>query len=322
MSQIIWPSAVVYLFAVMITSLCKEYWQFMLAQGLLTGFADGLLVFPSMAATPQYFYKKRGAAMGIAIAGSSVGGIVFPIILAKMLNESSLGFGWSVRICGFVMVPFLAFSCATVKSRLPPRRTNFFLASAFRKWLFNSLIAAQFCLMVGMFIPLIFMPSFAITRGMAPVLASYLVAMLNGASIFGRVIPGILADKFGRLNMLAAAGLSTALLALVWFKVEGTAGIIVFSVVFGFCSGAIISGGSVALSMCPEDPSDTGTYLGQGMAMASMATLVGPPVAGALLDKNDGFVLISIFSGVFTLVGGLIVVCSKIATPKGIFGKV
>lgn len=306
----------------MMTSLCKEYWQFMLAQGVLTGLADGLLMFPAIAALPQYFNKKRGAAMGIAIAGSSVGGVIFPIALGKMLNESNLGFGWSIRICGFIMVPFLAFSCISVKARLPPRDTDFFLPSAFKVPLFNTLIAAEFCLFIGMFSPLVFIPTFAITIGVKPALASYLVAMLNGASIFGRVLPGFLADKFGRLNILAAAGASTAILVFVWPEVTGTAGVIVFAIFFGFCSGAIISGGSVALSLCPEDPKDTGTYLGQGMAFASLAALVGPPVTGVLLDRYGGFTQVSIFAGVLTLAGAILSLASKMATPQGILGRV
>jgi MFS family permease len=319
---VIWPSAVLYVFAIMMTSLCKEYWQFLLAQGLLTGLADGLLMFPAISATSQYFNKNRGAAMGIAIAGSSVGGVIFPIALGKMLTESNLGFGWSIRICGFIIIPFLAFSCVTVTARLPPRDTDFFLPSAFKVPLFNTLVASEFCLLIGMFSPLVFIPTFAITIGVEPTLASYLVAMLNGASIFGRVLPGFLADKFGRLNMLVAAGVSSGILIFVWPKVTGTAGIIVFSVFFGFCSGAIISGGSVALSLCPEDPKDTGTYLGQGMAFASLAALVGPPVTGALLDKYGGFTQVSIFGGVLTLAGAALAMASKLATPQGIFGKV
>ena len=37
--------------------------------------------------------------MGLAIAGSSIGGVVFPIALSRMLNNPKLGFGWSVRVC-------------------------------------------------------------------------------------------------------------------------------------------------------------------------------------------------------------------------------
>ncbi|KAL1860663.1 hypothetical protein VTK73DRAFT_7213 [Phialemonium thermophilum] len=321
-AKIIWPSAVLYVFAIMMTSLCTEYWQFMLSQGLLTGIADGLLMFPAMSATPQYFHKNRGAAMGIAIAGSSLGGVIFPIALAKMLTESDISFGWSIRICGFIMIPFLAFSCLTIRARLPPRKTHFFLPRAFLQLDFNVLILATFCLLIGMYCPLIFLPTYAMSVGVKPTLAAYLVAMLNGASVFGRVLPGIMADKLGRLNILAAAGVSTGILAFVWPHVHGTAGVIVYAIVFGFCSGAIISGGTVALSLCPRDPKDTGTYLGQGIAVAALSCLVGPPVTGAMLDRFGGFTQVSIFAGVFTLAGSALAFGAKATTPKGLLGRI
>ena len=40
---------------------------------------------PGMASTGQYFNKKRGAAMGVAVAGSSLGGVIFPYVLPSDL---------------------------------------------------------------------------------------------------------------------------------------------------------------------------------------------------------------------------------------------
>lgn len=321
-AKVIYPASVLYALAVMLTSLCTAYWHFILAQGVLTGIADGLLMFPAMSAMSQYFRKKRGAAMGLAIAGSSLGGVVFPIALGKMLTESDIGFGWSIRICGFVITPVLAFSCLTVKARLPPRKTSFFLPSAFKNVLYDTLLASTFCLLIGMFVPLIFIPSFAIQQGVDPTLASYLAAMLNGASIFGRILPGIVADRLGRLNVLAAMGASTGILVFVWPKVAGTAGVVVFSVFFGFTSGAIVSGATVALSMCPDSLSDVGTWMGQGMAIASLSALLGPPVTGVLVARFGGFTQVSIFGGVFTLVGAALALVAKTRTPQGVWGRV
>ena len=88
-----------------------------------------------------------------SIAGSCVGAVVFPIILAKLLDETDIGFGWSVRICAFVMLPFLIFSSVAIRERLPPRATKFLLLDAFKQPLFVVLVAASFFLFVGMFIP-------------------------------------------------------------------------------------------------------------------------------------------------------------------------
>lgn len=60
-------------FGMMMTSICKEYWQVVLAQGLCVGVGAGCMLLPSVAVMPQYFTKRRAFATGIAVAGSSIG---------------------------------------------------------------------------------------------------------------------------------------------------------------------------------------------------------------------------------------------------------
>ncbi|KAK4118205.1 MFS general substrate transporter [Parathielavia appendiculata] len=318
---VIRPGAVLYVFALMMSSICKEYWQFMLAQGVLAGFAMSMLQVPAFAAVSQYFDKKRGAALGLVVSGSSIGGVIFPIALSKMLNGSTLGFGWSVRVMAFVVTPLLAFSSFAVTSRLPPRKTSFFIMSAFREARFMMLIVAAFCCFIGMYTPLFYIPTYAVSRGMERTLASYLLAIVNAASTFGRIIPGILADRFGRLNVFGLGALLTGIIVLCMNTVVSTAGLIVYSVFFGFTSGTIISGASAALSICTDDAQKLGTYMGMGMALASTASLVGPPVNGVLLDTYGGFLQPAIFSGVICLAGGVLAVATKVTTPKGLFGR-
>lgn len=131
-----------YVLSLMMTSLCKKYRQFMLAQGVLGGLSLGMTMCPCMAATPQYFNKKRAAAMGMAVVGSSIGGVVWPIALSKMLNNSSLNFGWSVRIVDFVILGVLAFADSVIRARLPPRKSGVLLLGAFRDPVYSISIAA------------------------------------------------------------------------------------------------------------------------------------------------------------------------------------
>lgn len=60
-------------FGMMMTSICKEYWQLVLTQGLIVGVGAGCMLLPSVAVFPQYFTKRRALATGIAAAGSSLG---------------------------------------------------------------------------------------------------------------------------------------------------------------------------------------------------------------------------------------------------------
>jgi len=55
------------------TSFCTKYWQFMLAQGLLTGLGSAMFFVPSMALLPTYFVKRRALSTGVAITGGNIG---------------------------------------------------------------------------------------------------------------------------------------------------------------------------------------------------------------------------------------------------------
>ncbi|EEP76862.1 predicted protein [Uncinocarpus reesii 1704] len=261
-AKVIRPAALLFVLSIMLTSVCTEYYQFILAQGILGGLSNGMSMFPAMAAAPQYFDKKRAAAMGIGIAGSSLGGIIWPIALSKMLTSTNLGFGWSVRITGFVALALIAPSAFAVKARLPPRKSRFFLWESFKEPPFICLVIAGFLGFLGLFTPLFYLPVYAIQQGMSPYLAFYLAAIFNGASFLGRVIPGILADKLGRFNVFISATVSSGILTFCWPRVHSNAALIVFGSIFGFCSGAITSGMAVSFTSIPKDPRNIGTYMG------------------------------------------------------------
>lgn len=78
----------------MLTSVCKDYYHFILAQGLLGGISNGFLFTPSISAVNHYFREKRGAALGAVAIGSPAAGVIFPIVLKQCFDSKTLGFGW------------------------------------------------------------------------------------------------------------------------------------------------------------------------------------------------------------------------------------
>lgn len=177
------------------TSLCRKYYQAILAQGILGGLSTGFIFTPSLAAIGHYFQKKRGLAMGICAAGSSLGGLLFPIALKHALYSRRLGFCWGVRVVGFVVLGLLAIACTLVRERLPPRKGRFFLLRAFLQPSYSFLVAAVFLSFWGMWVPCFFIVSFAIQKKhMGGNLAFYTLSIVNAGSLLGRIIPGFLAD--------------------------------------------------------------------------------------------------------------------------------
>lgn len=65
-------------FGLFITSICKDYWQFLLSQGIVAGAGFGCLFLPGVTVVSQYFNTKKAFATGIASLGSSFGAYISP----------------------------------------------------------------------------------------------------------------------------------------------------------------------------------------------------------------------------------------------------
>jgi MFS family permease len=106
----------------MMLSLCHEYWQCLLAQGFVMGIGAGCLFVPAVAIMPTYFSTKIGLALGIAASGSSTGGIIYPIMFSRLLNQ--VGFGWAVRILGFTALVLQLIPILVMKMRVKPGKVR------------------------------------------------------------------------------------------------------------------------------------------------------------------------------------------------------
>ena len=76
-------------FGQMMLSLCTSYWQVLLAQAFCIGIGTGALFVPSVAILSTYFSTRIGMAIGIAAAGSSFGGVIYPIVFQQRRGWNS-----------------------------------------------------------------------------------------------------------------------------------------------------------------------------------------------------------------------------------------
>lgn len=75
-------------------------------------------------------------------------------------------------------------------------------------------------------------------HGMSRTLAFYTLAILSAASVFGRTIPSLLADHFGTFNVFVPICFMTGILIWAMFGIANNDGVIGFSILYGFASGA------------------------------------------------------------------------------------
>lgn len=128
---------------IFMTSISTQYWQLFLAQGVCKGIGDGLVFCPTVSLVATYFSKKRSLAMAFTASGGATGGIIFPLIARQLLEP--LGFGWTVRIMGFVVLFNSVIIALIARVRLPPRMTGpIFEWAAFREASYSLFCAGMF----------------------------------------------------------------------------------------------------------------------------------------------------------------------------------
>jgi len=172
-------------------SIATQYWQIFLAQSLCFGLGVSIAFYASLSCISHWFFKKRGIAISVAVAGSSLGGIFYPILLNHLFYNPKIGFGWACRIVGFLDIPIMLFVNYTIRSRLGRRPPGPLLdLSYFKDIRFALFVAGSFLNFIGNFIPFFFIQSVAVQRGMSTSAAFYTLAILNASSLSGRLITG------------------------------------------------------------------------------------------------------------------------------------
>ena len=120
------------LLAVFTTPLARSYGQIFLAQGICGGIGNGLLFGPTVALVSTYFAKKRSVALAIVLSGSGTGGVIFPLVGQQLLSR--VGYGWTVRGMGFMILLNVVIAISLARTRVPPRNTgSFFEFFAFKE---------------------------------------------------------------------------------------------------------------------------------------------------------------------------------------------
>ncbi|GAB1310580.1 Aspyridones efflux protein apdF [Madurella fahalii] len=269
------------------TSLCIAYWQVLLAQGITMGIGMGLTFLPSTAILAQYFSKRRALAIGIASAGSPVSGTIFPIIFSRL--QPSVGFGWATRIIAFILLGTSAIPIAFMRTRVPPtgKARAIIDRSALHDAPFLCFVVGGLFAFLALYVPFFYITLFATShRVVAESFAPYLVTLLNVGSIFGRLIPNALADRWGCLNVIMVCTFCSAALVFAWPGIRDLGGSVVYALLYGAFSGGVVSIiPSVIVGLSP-DMGRVGTRMGMSFVVSGVAILTGTPIAGAILGNE------------------------------------
>ncbi|KAI1110472.1 monocarboxylate permease-like protein, mch4 [Nemania sp. NC0429] len=265
-----------------------EYYQALLSQGFAIGIGAGLLFTPTVSLLPTYFTTHIGLAIGIASSGSSLGGVIYPIVLSRLIDQ--VGFPWAVRAMGFIALGTFLLPLFAMRVRVqPPKPRSVVDWAAFTDVPFVIFTIGVFFVFIANTVVIFYISYYPLDRGFADQsLGFYIVAIFNAGSAFGRIIPNALSDRIGVFNTLVPLTLVLGVTQFALLGVFNTAGMVVEAIATGFFSGVVIALPPVAFRMLTTNKSMIGTRIGMGFALAGFGLLAAGPIAGAILASTSG----------------------------------
>lgn len=321
-----------------LVSISTDLWHYFLAYGLLAALGMSSVFVPATSTIVKWFVRRRGLAVGIAVAGIGVGQLTIPLLSALLIGA----WGWRTTFLTYglflaVIVPLLAL----VMQREPearglrpygvreissdtdddPIEDKFLTPSQAMRthafWLYGAVL---FLFWSVVFIPIVHLPAFAQdTLGISPERAAFTITALAVGATSGNFWGGTLSDLLGRKRafVLVILAQSTGFLGLVLASlVENAAITFVSAAIFGLGYG---STGSIY-------PAYTGDLFGRRYAgsiagllfMAAAATGIGAFLAGVLFEATDGYTIAFALGAAltFSALPVLLLLKSPLAAPS------
>ncbi|KAJ8083484.1 hypothetical protein PM082_009358 [Marasmius tenuissimus] len=313
--NLMWASTLLVL-SIFVVPECKEFWHFLLCQGFATGLAAGTIFGPCIALVTQWFSKRRGLALGLFTTGSAAGGTVIPITVRTLIPR--IGYPWTMRVLGFITLIVQGLAILTMRRRTTPSRVPgapFFTFSFFKLPSYSLYCLSTFTVFLGFYTLLTYVASTAASLGVPENASFFFVAYCNAASGLGRVFAGLVADRFGALNVMIPLTAICGIMTYAWpfAKTEGQ--LIAICIIYGTCTGsyaALLPGPVVPMG----DIKQVGQRIGMMLTILAFGGLLGPPTSGEV-NTQYGLKAMGFYAGSIVLFGVFLMCIVRALLAKG-----
>lgn len=224
--------------------------------------------------------------------------------------------GFKYTSLSLTLVIFITLGVSNIvmrPARTPRPKRAFFDFSALTDVPYVLFVLGCVFTFLGLYTTFFYVATYAVETGiMTQSIATYLVTVLNGASVFGRILPNVpsITLHLGPLNMMVVSVFSLSLLVLCLNAGPDSAGLWALVSLYGFFTGAFFSLQPTIMARLTEDTSRLGTRMGMASTCMSFGLLFGAPSSGALL-RTFGFSASWAWSGVSLFMGALAMVWSR-----------
>jgi MFS family permease len=293
--------------------------EFQLLYGLIVGFSAGSFFPPFIAVVSNWFDKNRALAVSLTSAGVGMA----PMIVAPFANWLLTVQDWRgaqltiAALCAIVMVP------ASLLVRQPPAAAagaaapganggvETSLGKALRSLPFIVLGATYFACCAMHSGPIFHTISYAVFCGIPAGMAVSIYSLEGLAGLGGRVLFGVLGDRYGAKRVLIAGLLVQALAAGAFVFASRLGEFYAVSFVFGLAYGGVMPLYAV-LARSYFGPQIMGGVVGAASLIASLGMSLGPLAGGWIFDSFGSYTWL--YVGSFAV--GLGAVAIALAFPR------
>lgn len=263
------------------------------------------------------FIKARGVALGFALAGTGISASFLPGYVTWLITD----YGWRYAYFGLAALPLLLAlpiayvflhepsqaSPVNIESAPVPDATSHGISQSFisnyRFWILSvafTLIGISTAGMIGHFVPLLTDEGFSVAR------ASQLMGVVGISIIAGRLVTGVLIDRFWAPGVAFLVLLLPALACILLVGQVGYQTAVISAILLGLAAGAEFDLMSYLVSQY-FGKNQYGRIYSVLYVVFMIGAGVGGPVFGLAFDFLDSYETALIFSAVsFALSGALL----------------
>lgn len=309
--------------ACVLASRAQTLLQFQLTYGVLMGVSVSSFFAPVMSATAASFERRRNIAISLVSAGVGVAPMTMSPLVAWLGTQHDwrstlviVGIvAWALTLPAvwFVRVsPGVAAAGAANHGGGTPEMTA---GQAFRSRAFIVLTLAFFACCAAHSGPIFHTVSYAIGCGLPMTAAVTIYSMEGAAGLGGRVLFGLLADRFGAKPVLVVGLAVQGLAAAAYLQANQLTGFYVVAIVFGMAYGGTMP---LYASLAREafGPRILGSVLGAAGMLSALGMALGPLIGGWLYDRYGSYTWLYIGSMALGLAAAAIALQFPVAPRK------
>jgi MFS family permease len=287
-----------------LTSRATSLIEFQLTYGVLVGIAAGAFFAPMIATVTGWFERNRSLAVSLVSAGTGVA----PMIVSPFARWLISSYDWRTAQLTIGIAAWLLLVPAALLVRGPPAAAAATAAGtddrgltalqAFRSPQFIVLALTFFTCCAAHSGPIFHTVSYALVCGLAPMAAVSIYSVEGLSGLGGRLLFGILGDRFGAKPVLIAGLVVQALAGGSYLFVRGLGEFYAVAVVFGLAYGGVMPLYAV-LAREYFGLRIMGTVFGAATMVSCLGMALGPLLGGWIFDSFGGYSLLYI--GAFAL---------------------